>query len=88
MKPLDRVTVIRQSLSVFVCGIASLLPLIGIVPAVCALLRAAQIHRGYHEFNPAAAYAQWGARLAMLGMSVTILAAVALGLSIASRGFR
>jgi hypothetical protein len=88
MKPLDRVTVIRQSLSVFVCGIGALLPLIGFVPAVCALLRAAQIHRGYHEFNPAAAYARWGVRFALLGISVTILAATAIGLSIASQAFR
>jgi multisubunit Na+/H+ antiporter MnhG subunit len=85
MKPMDRITVIRQSLSVFVCGIAGLLPFVGVVPAASALVGAVRIHRGYHDFNPAGNYAKWGVRLALLGFIITFIAAVMVGFHIVSQ---
>jgi hypothetical protein len=66
---MDRITAIRQSLTVFVCGIVGFLPFIGLVPAVHALVCWARIRSQYGaEWNPASAYLSWGARLAVLGL--------------------
>ena len=85
MKPLDRISVIQQSLRVFVCGIIGLCPIIGIFPAMWALVGAVRIHRGYHDFNPAAPYAKWGVTFALLGIFVSFLATVAFGFSLVSQ---
>jgi len=77
---MDRVTAIRKSLTVFVCGLVGFLPIIGIIPAVYAMLGWARLRAAYrHEWNPAAAYLSWGARLATLGLlSSTLLILVAI----------
>jgi hypothetical protein len=73
VKPLDNITVIRRSLAVFVCGIASLLPVIGLLPAIYAFVRGWEVYHRYQGFNPAANYAKWGARLALLGLFLSFL---------------
>ncbi len=57
---MDRITVIHRSLLVFICAIASLIPLVGILPAAFALGMSARIHRRNRGWNPAAAYLVWG----------------------------
>jgi hypothetical protein len=84
MKPMDRIAAIEQSLRIFVCGLLSLCPLLGVFPAIVALVRALQLRRDYRDFNPAAKYAVGGAWLAVLGLIITFLTALDIGLSIAS----
>jgi hypothetical protein len=86
MKPLDRITVIRQSLRVFVCGLASLLPLVGVVSGTCALVSGWRLRRGYQDFNPADNYRRWGMVLGSVGILLSGLFALWVGLSIASDG--
>lgn len=67
--PAARAIVIRQSLAAFVCGIFGFLPFIGLVPGFYALACWARVHHRYrHEWNPAARYLSWGARLSLLGL--------------------
>ena len=74
---MPRILVIRKSLTAFVCGLIGLLPLVGVAPAVYALLCWNRIRARYRdEWNPASAYADWGARLAMLGLLGTALIVV------------
>ena len=66
---MDRVTVIRKSLTGFVCGMIGFLPIIGLVPALYALVCWGQVRTRYgREWNPAEAYLSFGARLALLGV--------------------
>jgi uncharacterized membrane protein len=77
---MDRITAIRKSLTCFVCGLIGFLPVIGVIPAIFALVGWAQISARYgKQWNPAATYLSWGARLAALGLLASlILVAVAL----------
>jgi hypothetical protein len=84
MKPTDRIAAINQSLRVFVCGIFSLCPFLGILPAAMALAGAVKLSR-YRNFNPAARYATGGAWLAALGLVVTLVVAVCIGFSTISQ---
>ena len=71
---MPRIIVIRKSLAAFVCGLFGFLPLIGVVPGLYALFCWARIRARYpNEWNPAAAYLSWGARLALLGLLGTAL---------------
>ena len=79
---MDRITAIEKSLSVFICGIIGFIPLIGFGSAVCALLRWRQVRRDYHDWNPAAAYLQYGLLLAQIGLVNSLLAALVIGLAI------
>ncbi len=73
---MDRITAIRKSLTVFVCGLIGFLPIIGLVPAIFALLGWAQVGARYgKQWNPASAYLSWGARLATLGLLGSLLLA-------------
>jgi hypothetical protein len=66
---MDRITAIRKSLTGFVCGIVGFLPIIGLVPAVYALVCWRQVQTRYgREWNPAEVYLSVGARLALLGV--------------------
>jgi hypothetical protein len=85
MKPLDRSEIIRQSVSVFICGFAGLLPVIGLFPAVSAIIRGVRIRRAYCEPNPADHYRKWGIALGSLGILVNVCAIV---IAIANRGYR
>ena len=75
MTPSQRIIVIRKSLRVFHCGLASLLPVIGLFPAACALVGSWQVSR-FTGFNPARRYARWGHALALLGILITIVFAL------------
>lgn len=71
---MPRIIVIRKSLAAFVCGLFGFLPLIGVVPGLYALFCWTRIRARYpNEWNPAAAYLSWGARLALLGLLGTAL---------------
>jgi len=65
---MDRITVITRSLNVFVLGWLALLPLIGLVPSIYALISCRKILAGYHEaWNPASRYLKIGRALAQIG---------------------
>ncbi len=86
---MDRITAIRRSQTAFVCGLIGFLPIIGIVPAVCALGCWARIRSRYgKEWNPASAYLSWGARLAALGLAASVLLVALLILAFALDAFR
>jgi len=69
-----RIIVIRKSLAAFVCGLFGFLPFVGLVPGLYALFCWAHIRARYPgEWNPAAAYLSWGARLSLLGLLGTAL---------------
>jgi hypothetical protein len=65
---MDRVTVIKKSCSVFLCGLLSLIPIIGLVPSIYSLISIRQIRIGFNEsWNPASGYLRAGAIMARLG---------------------
>ena len=71
---MPRIFVIRKSLAAFVCGLIGFLPIIGVLPGLYALFCWNHIRTHYpDEWNPASAYLSWGARLALLGLSVSAL---------------
>ena len=71
---MERITAIEQSLSVFVCGIVGFLPVLGLIPAVHALVCWARVRSKYgDQWNPAGAYLRAGAVLAMVGVLGSIL---------------
>jgi hypothetical protein len=74
MKTLDRTGVISQSLRVFICGLAGLLPFIGIIPATAAVIRGIRIRRAYSETNPADHYRKWGIALGSLSLLLNLCA--------------
>jgi len=82
ISPADRITLIRKSLTVFVCGLLSLVPFIGVVPAAFAFCGAARLVRFRHEWNPASAYMRWGAVSALLGVGITALVSLVIALNI------
>ena len=72
---MDRITVIRKSLTAFVCGIFGLVPFLGFVPATFALLTRSHVRARYRgEWNPAATYLNLGAGLALLGLFISVVA--------------
>jgi hypothetical protein len=71
---MPRILVIHKSLTAFVCGIFGFLPFLGLVPGIYSLLCWVEIRTRYpNEWNPAAAYLSWGARLSLLGLLGTAL---------------
>ena len=73
---MNRIKVIKKSLMIYVCGIISLVPILGLLPAACALFAWAMVSSRYrNEWNPAAAYLSWGARFAVLGIIVSLFVA-------------
>ena len=71
---MPRPTLIRSSLAAFVCGLIGFLPIIGVVPGLYALLCWTRIRIRYPgEWNPASAYLNLGALLALLGLLGTAL---------------
>jgi hypothetical protein len=70
----DQVTLIRKSLTIFVCGLIGALPILGVVPAVYALISALQIHFSSRQtWNPASRYLRVGAALALTGIGISAL---------------
>ncbi len=81
--PANRVILIRRSLSAFGFGLIGLIPLLGLIPAVYAVFCWLRLRRRYRdEWNPAAAYLNWGAVFGIVGISVLLLAVLALVLAI------
>jgi hypothetical protein len=70
MKSLDRAGVIRESVSVLVHGVVGLVPVIGIIPAVSAIIHGIRISRAYREPNPVDSYRKWGMALGCLSVLV------------------
>ena len=65
---MDRITVIRRSLAIFALGWVALLPVLGIVPAIYALLAVRQVRDGYRDaWNPASRYLKAGLVMARIG---------------------
>ena len=76
---MDRITAIRLALRAFVCGIIGFLPVVGLIPAIYALILRGQIRSGFGAgWNPASRYATAGAVLAFLGLLSTFLLVVAI----------
>jgi hypothetical protein len=66
---MDRITAIRKSLSGFVCGILGVFPVIGIIPALCAVSYWSSVRRHYqNQWNPAKPYLVGGLLLALFGI--------------------
>jgi hypothetical protein len=85
---MDRTAAIQRSLSAFVWGIASIVPLLGFIPAICALWHWSAVHRKYHEpWNPASRYLSAGLVFATIGLLESMLLAVVLTLAIADSFF-
>jgi len=86
MNFMDRISVIRQSLRAFVCGIVGLVPVIGFFPAVYALLLWQRV-RGTcgREWNPAAVYLKWGFVSALIGLLNTVATVLVVGLTLIAR---
>jgi hypothetical protein len=90
MKPLDRSGVIRASVSVLVHGFLGLLPLIGIIPAVSAVIQGIRIRRAYAETNPVDHYRKWGMALGGLSIllnSCAIVIAISNLIAVANQGY-
>ena len=61
MTPNERIQVIKKSLRIFACGIAGLIPFLGLIPALYAISAGAYLYsRWRRDWNPAAAYLNWG----------------------------
>jgi uncharacterized protein YqgC (DUF456 family) len=66
---MDLITAIRKSLTGFVCGIFGVLPVIGIIPAMCAVSCWSSVRRNYrNQWNPAKVYLLGGLLLAAFGI--------------------
>jgi hypothetical protein len=76
---MDRITAIEKSLRAFTCGFFGVIPFIGIIPAIYALICWAHVRNAFRqEWNPAAAYLDCGVILSLLGLGASFLIAGAL----------
>jgi hypothetical protein len=81
---MDRITAIQKSLAAFVYGIIGMLPVIGLVPAFCALRLGSRVRSQYRgEWNPAVIYLRAGVAFAGFGIFSTLLLLVVLTMVIA-----
>jgi len=90
MKPLDRSEVVRRSVSVLICGLAGLLPVIGLFPAVSAVIQGIRIRRAYPEPNPVEHYRRWGMALGTLCILLNVCAVIIMIINliaVANRGY-
>lgn len=88
MKPLDRSGVIRQSVSVLICGIAGFLPVIGLFPAVSAVVNGLRIRRAYPGPNPVDGYRRWGLALGIFCVLLNVCAVIIFIVNIISAATR
>ena len=83
ISPADRIKLIDQSLMVFIYGVFATLPVIGLIPAICAVASAVRLGARFRrEWNPAAAYVRWGVALSLLNIGITILAVLIVALQL------
>lgn len=85
---MNKARVIERSLNAFTLGWFSLIPLIGIIPALLAIYwyRKSSDEAGM-EWNPARTHALWGCVLALAGLAVSLLA-ISGALALAVYGLR
>jgi hypothetical protein len=82
----DRITAIRRSLTTFVCGISSFLPVLGVIPAVCAIGQWWLVHSRFgDQWNPASAYLRVGFVLALLGLLSSMVLVFVLAVAISNK---
>ena len=67
-----RIDLIRRSMRVFVAGIFSMLPVLGLIPAIYAIVVWFPT-RSNRQWNPASPYLTCGILLALLGLGLTVL---------------
>ena len=73
---MDRITAIEKSLRAFTCGFFGVIPFIGIIPGIYALICWARIRIAFREpWNPAAAYLDCGVILSLIGLGASFLIA-------------
>ena len=71
---MNKVRVIEGSLRCFVAGCLSMIPLLGIFPAVVAIYSFHTVRReAGQSWNPARGYLQCGCFLAWCGLSMTLI---------------
>ncbi len=71
---MDRITAIQKSLTGFVCGIFSFVPVLGLIPGVHAVSCWRVVRRRYREqWNPAGNYLTAGAVLGLLGILSSVI---------------
>ena len=81
---MDLIAAIRRSLAAFVWGIIGTLPVIGLLPAICALGHWRAVRSAYRgQWNPASGYLRAGAACAFFGLLSTVLLIVVIAFSIA-----
>jgi uncharacterized Tic20 family protein len=78
---MEQIRVIKSSLAVFGFGLASLLPGIGLFLGLVTLALWALTRRRQRDWNPAQRYLDWGARLGLAGIVLTLLVVVSLFLT-------
>lgn len=72
---MDKVRVIERSLRCFIAGCLSLLPVLGLIPAVVAIVLFHQVrNEAGHAWNPARGHLIGGVVLAWSGLTITLLA--------------
>lgn len=80
---MDRIAAIEKSLTCFVCGIVGLLPVLGLFPAVHALVCWRRVRADYGpEWNPAAGYLTGGFVLGVLGVLSSMMFILAIAAAI------
>jgi hypothetical protein len=80
---MDRASAIRRSLATFVWGLFGWLPVLGLIPAVCALSHWWIVRSNFRDqWNPASAYLRAGMVFAGFGLLSTILLAAVIALAI------
>lgn len=87
--PMTRIELIHGSVSCFVLGLFSLLPVIGLPFAMVALARGWSIRRRSRGlWNPAERYLKWSGNCASWGAALSTITAITLGLlvALASKG--
>ena len=84
---MDRITAIRRSLAAFVFGIFALVPLVGVLPAICALGHWWAVQSKFRtEWNPASGYLRAGGAFALWGILSSALLVLVLAISISNGG--
>lgn len=82
---MDRISAIRKSLTAFVCGIFGLIPILGLVPGVHAIVCWRKMRSRYRtDWNPASDYVTWGAVLGAIGILNSVLLVFFIALAIVS----
>ncbi len=73
---MNRIIASQLSIRACVCGIVGMIPALGLLPALYALICWARLRRGYAgEWNPAARFLRVGLFFAILGLGLNVIAA-------------